>query len=249
MQTSNPAFSDNILSHFDQSRSWGTSTTLTAQGTALKGLVLLALVMLTAAWSWDQTAAGTMPQGLMVGSMIGGFVLALITTFKPTAAPWTAPIYAAVQGVFLGSLSRVIENQGYPGIAFQAVALTGGVSFVMLFTYVTGLIKVTGQLVAAVTAATGAIALVYLASWIAGMFGYPFTLIQGSGGFSIAFSVFVVGLAAFNLLLDFDQIDRWSRSGAPKSMEWYCAFGLMVTLIWLYLEIVRLLMKLQSRRD
>jgi uncharacterized YccA/Bax inhibitor family protein len=247
VQSSNPAFSDNILAHFDQSRSREVSTTMTVQGTALKAFVLLTILMLTAAWAWQETEQNVLPQGLLVGSVIGGFVLAMITTFKPTWAPWTSPVYAALEGVFLGALSRVVEMR-YPGIAIQAVALTGGVTFVMLFVYVTGLIRVTGKLVGAVTAATGAIALVYLASMVAGMFGYQFPLIHSSGGFGIAFSVFVVGLAAFNLLLDFDQIERWSRGGVPKSMEWYGAFGLMVTLVWLYLEVLRLLRKLQDRR-
>lgn len=247
MQTSNPALSDNILGHFDQYRTREASTSMTVQGTALKGFVLLTLLLLTAAWAWDQTSQDVMPQGLMIGSLIGGFVLAMITTFKPMWAAWTAPVYAAVEGVFLGSLSQVIEMR-YPGIAIQAVALTGGVTFMMLFVYVTGIIRVTGQLAAVVTAATGGIALVYLGSIIASMFGYNFTLIHGSGGFSIAFSVFVVGLAAFNLLLDFDQIERWSRGGVPKAMEWYGAFALMVTLVWLYLEVLRLLRKLQDRR-
>lgn len=248
MQTSNPAFSDNILSHFDQSRSWGSSTTLTAQGTAVKSFVLLALVMLTAAWSWDQTAAGNLSRGVLVGAMIGGFVLAMITTFKPVWAPWTAPLYASVQGIFLGALSRVTE-QFYPGIAIQAVGLTGAATFIMLFLYSTGMIRVTGRLAAGIATATGALALFYLVSMVIRMFGIQMPLIHSSGTVGIAFSVFVVGLAAFNLLLDFDQIDRWSREGAPKSMEWYCAFGLMVTLIWLYLEILRLLSKLQDRRD
>ena len=247
MQSSNPAFSDNILSHFDQSRSWGTSTTMTVPGTAAKGFVLLALLLLTAAWSWQETAQGNLSTGIMIGSMIGGAVLGLVTTFKPTWAPWTAPVYSAVQGVFLGAISRFFESR-YPGVAFQAVGLTGALTFVMLFVYVTGLIKVTGRLAAGISAAVGAVALFYFASIIARMFGFEFPLIHSSTGFGIAFSVFVVGLAAFTLLLDFDQIDRWSRGGVPKAMEWYCAFGLMVSLIWLYLEVLRLLGKLQDRR-
>jgi len=245
LQTNNPAFNDNLLAHFDQATTRG--TTMTVQGTAIKSLFLLAILMAAAAWSWTTASAGEMGQGMLIGSAIGGFVLALVTIFKPTLAPWTSPVYAALEGIFLGALSQQIDLR-YEGIAMQAVALTGGVTFLMLFVYMTGLIKVTGKLTSAIAAATGAIALVYLVSMVVQMTGHRFPFIHEASTFGIGFSVFVVGLAAFNLLLDFDFIERGSAAGLPKSMEWYGAFGLMVTLVWLYLEVLRLLQKLNSRR-
>jgi len=245
LQSSNPAFNENLLSHFDHAGI--RSTTMTVQGTALKSFVLLAILAATAAWSWNTAQNGELGQGLLLGSGILGFVVALATIFKPTLAPWTSPVYAALEGVFLGAISQQVDLR-FPGIALQAVAVTGGVTFTMLVVYGTGLIKVTGQLAGAIAAATGAIALVYLASFAISMFGGHFPYIHEAGPIGIGFSLFVVGLAAFNLLLDFDFIDRGARSGLSKSMEWYGAFGLMVTLVWLYLEVLRLLQKIQSRR-
>jgi uncharacterized YccA/Bax inhibitor family protein len=245
LQTNNPAFSETFAQNFDYAGA--RSTTMTVQGTALKALVLLAIVMTTAAFSWSESANGNMGPGLLIGSFVGGLVFFFITVFKPTAAPWTAPIYSACEGVLLGVISRYADLK-YPGIAIQAVALTGGVTFLMLFLYMTGIIKVTGQLVTGIVAATGAIALLYLVSFAMSFFGAQVPFIRSATPFGIGFSVFVVGLAAFNLLLDFDFIDRGSQAGLSKSMEWYGAFGLMVTLIWLYLEVLRLLQKLNSRR-
>jgi len=247
LQSNNPAFNDNLLAHFDHAAT--RSTSMTVQGTSIKTLVLLAIVMGTAAWSWTSASAGQLGGEVLFGAAIGGFVVALITIFKPTLAPWTAPVYAALEGVFLGALSQQIDLR-YPNtqIAMQAVALTGGVTFVMLFLYMTGLVRVTGQLATAITAATGAIALVYLVSFAMSFFGREFPYIHQAGPIGIGFSIFVVGLAAFNLLLDFDFIEKGSAAGLPKAMEWYGAFGLMVTLVWLYLEVLRLLRKLQDRR-
>ena len=246
MQTNNPAFSDNFAQNFDYA---GTrSTTMTVQGTCLKAMVLLAVVMACAAFSWVQSSENpALTSGMMIGSLVGGLVFFFMTAFKPTWAAWTAPLYSACQGVLLGVISRYAEIR-YPGIAIQAVALTGGVTFLMLFLYVTGIIKVTGQLATGIVAATGAIALLYLVSFAMSFFGAEIPFIRGNSVFGIGFSVFVVGLAAFNLLLDFDFIDRGSQAGLSKSMEWYGAFGLMVTLIWLYLEVLRLLQKVYSRR-
>ena len=245
MQSNNPAFSETFANNFDYAGA--KSTTMTVQGTALKSMVLLAILMATAAYSWVGTQNGTLPREVLFGSLIGGFVIALVTMFKPTLAAWTSPVYAALEGIFLGAISQYTDAQ-YPGIALQAIALTGGVTFLMLFVYVTGLIKVTGQLATGIMAATGAIALFYLVTMVLAMFHVEVPFVFGSSPIGIAFSVFVVGLAAFNLLLDFDFIERGSRAGLSKSMEWYGAFGLMVTLVWLYLEILRLLRKLNDRR-
>jgi len=245
LQSNNPAFSQTFAQNLDYSG--GRTATMTVQGTALKALVLLAILSATAAFSWIETEKGTMTTGFLIGSVAGGFVLALITMFKPTLAPWTSPVYAALEGIFLGALSRMTDER-YPGLAIQAVALTGGVMFLMLFVYVTGIVKVTGQLTSAIVAATGAIALLYLATIVLSMFHIQVPFIMGSSPIGIAFSLFVVGLAAFNLLLDFDFIEKGSEAGLSKSMEWYGAFALMVTLVWLYLEVLRLLRKLQDRR-
>lgn len=245
MQTSNPAFSGDIFS--DWAHQERRASVMTVQGTALKALVLLALLSATAAWSWTQSDNAQLRPALLMGSLIGGLVVFFITLFKKQWSPFTAPLYAGLEGVLLGAISSMF-NQQYPGIAIQAVSLTIGTLFVMLFIYATGLIRVTPRLTAAIVAATGAICLVYLVSIVLSMFGRQVPFIHGATPSGIAFSVFVVGLAAFNLLLDFDFIEKGARSEQPKYMEWYAAFGLMVTLIWLYLEILRLLRKLQDRR-
>jgi uncharacterized YccA/Bax inhibitor family protein len=231
------------------------STAMTVQGTVGKTFGLLAILSATAIWSWTATGQGQMQPVVLMGAGIGGFILAMLTIFRPALAPWTAPVYAAFEGVFLGMLSYLIEHsvgKGYPGIAIEAVSLTCGTLFCMLFAYTTGLIRVTDRLRAGIVAATGALCLVYMISIVLMLFGVqvPFLNMANPSTtmISIGFSVFVVGLAAFNLLLDFDFIEQSARSGAPKYMEWYGAFGLMVTLVWLYLEILRLLRKLQDRR-
>jgi uncharacterized YccA/Bax inhibitor family protein len=186
-------------------------------------------------------------QGLMLGGMIGGLVVALITIFKKTAAPVTTPLYGALEGLLLGGLSATFEAR-YPGIVIQAVALTFGTLFALLAAYKSKMIAVTENFRLGLTAATGAICLVYLVGLVLSFFGIRIPLIHESGPVGILFSLFVVGVAAFNLVLDFDFIERGAESGAPKYMEWYAAFGLIVTLVWLYLEILRLLAKLQDRR-
>jgi uncharacterized YccA/Bax inhibitor family protein len=246
LQTNNPAFSDTFSQNWSIANT--RSTTMTVQGTALKAMVLLAIVMASAAFAWMQVENESATAGLMIGSFAGGVICFFLTVFNPTRAAWTAPLYSACQGVLLGVLSRYADAK-YPGVAAQAVALTGGVTFMMLFLYVTGIIKVTGQLATGIVAATGAIVLLYLVQLVMMLCGARIPFIVGNGMFSIGFSVFVVGLAAFNLLLDFDFIDRGANQyHLSKSMEWYGAFGLMVTLIWLYLEVLRLLQKVNSRR-
>jgi uncharacterized YccA/Bax inhibitor family protein len=230
------------------------STAMTIQGTVNKSLVLLAILGATAAWSWHASASGSIAVGVLGLSALTGFVVAMVTIFKPTLAPWTAPIYAAIEGVFLGALSQVVElrygGEGgrAPGIALQAVSLTGGVLCIMLFLYATRIIKVTQQLAMAITAATGAVCLFYLITIVLSFFGVSVPFVFSASPIGIGFSLFVVGLAAFNLLLDFDFIETMAHREAPKYMEWYGAFGLMVTLVWLYIEILRLLMKLADRR-
>ena len=253
MKTGNPAFraisggaAGTIFD--DWARSDARPTTMTVAGTAVKAMVLLAIAFGCAAVAWTQMGNQSISGGLLIGGLIGGAVLAIATCFKPTWAPVTAPLYSACEGFLLGAISNML-NARYPGIAAQAIGMTFGVTFLMLFLYTSRTIRVTPKLTKGIIAATGAIMLVYLVSFVLRMFGIGVPYIHGAGWIGIGFSVFVVGLAAFNLLLDFDFIEAQSNRGAPKSMEWYGAFGLMVTLVWLYLEVLRLLAKLQSSRD
>jgi uncharacterized YccA/Bax inhibitor family protein len=230
------------------------STTMTVQGTAVKTLVLLAIVAATGTWSWQATASGDIAGGVTIISLIGGLIVAAITIFKPTLAPITAPIYAGFEGVLLGAISQVVQARygiKYPaagGIVAQAISLTGGVLFVMMFVYATRLIRVTEKLQMAIVAATSALALFYIVAIALSFFGFGTMGVFTASPIGIGFSLFVVGLAAFNLLLDFDFIEKSAQREAPKYMEWYGAFGLLVTLVWLYIEILRLLMKLADRR-
>jgi len=183
---------------------------------------------------------------MMVVGGIGGFVLALITIFKKQWAGVTSPLYALAQGALLGGISAMFELK-YHGIAIQAVMLTFGTLVAMLLVYRSGLIKVNDKFRIGVVAATGGIALFYLAQFVLGFFGITFHTVNSGSPVGIAFSLLVVGIAALNLVLDFDLIEQGARYNAPKYMEWYCAFALMVTLIWLYLEVLRLVAKLRSR--
>ena len=228
---------------------------MTLNGTVNKTGILLLLSVLTAAFAWTQSVV-TDPDGTAMvapgvtiyalAGAIGGFILAMVTVFKKTWSPVTAPLYALVEGFFLGAISAVFELK-YPGIVFQAVVLTFGTLGALLAAYRSGLIRATENFKLGVVAATGGIALVYLVSMGLRLFGKDIPLIHESGLVGIGFSLFVVVIAALNLVLDFDFIESGVEAGAPKYMEWYGAFGLMVTLVWLYIEFLRLLAKLQSR--
>ena len=220
---------------------------MTIGGTVNKTAMALAILFITATYVWGQGTAGTLPMGLVWGGFIGGFIVAIVTVFKHAWAPYTTPLYAAFEGAALGGISFLFEQQ-YPGIVSQAIFLTFGTLGALLVAYRSGIIKATENFKLGVAAATGGIFLVYLLSFIVGFFGVEVPLIHSSGTFGILFSLFVVVIAALNLVLDFDFIEEGAERGAPKYMEWYGAFGLLVTLIWLYLEILRLLAKLQSRR-
>ncbi|HEY5803535.1 MAG TPA: Bax inhibitor-1/YccA family protein [Lysobacter sp.] len=222
---------------------------MTISGTVNKtGLLLLCVITATFAWSQISfTAEGVVGAGPYVwGGAIGGLVLAMITAFKKEWSPVTAPLYALVEGFFLGAISAMF-NHLYEGIVLQAVMLTIGTLFALLFAYRSGLIRATENFKLGVVAATGGIALLYLVTMGLGMFGIKMPYIHESGLIGIGFSLFVVVIAALNLVLDFDFIETGVEQNAPKYMEWYGAFGLMVTLVWLYVEFLRLLSKLQSR--
>jgi len=184
---------------------------------------------------------------IAIGGAIFGFGFALATIFKKTWASVTAPLYALSQGLFLGAISAIFELQ-FPGIVIQAVGLTMGTLASLLVLYKTGIIKPTENFRLMIVSATMGIALLYIVSMVMNMFGSSgIGFIHSNGLFGIGFSLFVVAIAALNLVLDFDFIEQGSEQGAPKYMEWFGAFSLMVTLIWLYLEMLRLLAKLRSR--
>ena len=225
-----------------------TGDRMTINGTINKTAMLLALVVTTAIYTWgyflknQDNPAAVMP--LLWTGAIGGLVMVIVTMFKREWVNITAPIYALLEGLVIGGLSAMF-NAAYPGIVVQAVVLTFGTMAAMLLAYRSGLIKVTDKFKAGVFAATGAIFLVYIASMVMSMFGKPIGFIHDSGTIGIVFSLVVVGIAALNLVIDFDFIRQGAEQGAPKKMEWYGAFALTVTLVWLYLEILRLLSKLR----
>ncbi|HXL20829.1 MAG TPA: Bax inhibitor-1/YccA family protein [Candidatus Dormibacteraeota bacterium] len=243
-RTSNPALNEKA---FRTQAALGEA--MTVQGTVNKTGLLLLCAVATAAWTWGLAHSET-PEAVypwMLGGLVGGFVTALVTIFKKEWSALTAPIYALLEGLALGGISAIFERS-YHGIAIQAVGLTFGVLFVMLLAYKTGMIRATERFKVGVIAATGAIALLYLVQMVLGVFFHiQVPMIHQSGPIGIAFSIFVVIIAALNLVLDFDLIETGAQSGAPKYMEWYGAFAMMVTLIWLYLEILRLLSKARRR--
>ena len=247
MRTANPALNANTFTKYDQAEYAARSMTI--QGVVNRTALLLILAILSASWTWrmffnDATQAQVAPW--MIGGLIGGVVFAFITIFAKKAAAYTAPIYAILEGLFLGGLSAILEAQ-FPGIVIQAVGLTFGTLFCLLLAYTSRLIKPSENFKLGIVAATGGICMVYVASIFLRFFGLTMPLIHDTGPIGIAFSLFVVVIAALNLVLDFDFIETGVERGAPKYMEWHAAFGLMVTLVWLYIEILHLLSKLRRR--
>lgn len=226
-----------------------TGETMTVQGTVNKTGLLLLFVIVTAAWTWG-LAHSEAPDAVypwLLGGAIGGLVVGMVTAFKMGWAPILAPIYALLEGLFLGGISALFERS-YPGIAMQAVSLTFGVMVVMLLAYKFRIVQATRGFKLGVIAATGGIFLVYMANLVATLvFHAPFGILYSSSPLGIGISLFITIIAALNLILDFDMIETGVRMGAPKSMEWYGAFGLMVTLVWLYLRMLRLLSQMRRR--
>ena len=257
MRTANPVLNENT---FSQAPSYGAAGTMTIQGVVNKTAILLFILGACAYYVWqkvlqptpiltEERAIATSQQvaPFIMGGLFGGFILGMITTFARQWASITAPLYAVCEGFFLGGISAYFEIT-YPGIVGQAVLLTFGTLLSLLLAYKSGMIKVTDNFRLGIFAATGGIALFYLLTMILGFFKIQVPVVYGSSPLGIAFSFFVVVIAALNLVLDFDFIERGARTGAPKYMEWYGAFGLIVTLVWLYLEILRLLSKLMDNR-
>jgi uncharacterized YccA/Bax inhibitor family protein len=243
MRSGNPVLNDRA---FERDGGAYGPATMTLDGTVNKTFIMLVVLMAAAFVTWNRYFEGHEVFPLVIGGAIVGFVLALIIAFARRAAPVLAPIYAAAQGVFVGGLSAYYEGL-YRGITLQAVLLTIAVFVALLLAYKTRIIRATENFKLGVFAATAGIAIMYLLSFVLGFFGVTIPFLHDNGWIGIGISLFIVVIAALNLVLDFDFIESGARNGLPKYMEWYGAFGLVVTLVWLYLEILRLLAKLRSR--
>ena len=259
MRTSNPTLSSDVfISLAKENPISNKSNMMTIEGTVNKTVFFLMLTMATALFAWfgiqvtgtpNEIGGIVNPPLTMVFMLVGGFgsfLVAMFVTFKKNLAMIGGMIYCLLEGLFIGGISAFAEAY-YPGIAIQAGLLTFGTLFGLLAMYKSKMIQVTENFRMGVAAATGGICLVYLLSFGMSLFNYHIPYIHEGGIIGIGFSLFVVGIAAMNLVLDFDFIEQGTRVGSPKYMEWYAAFGLIVTLVWLYVEILRLLMKLQSR--
>jgi len=252
METSNPVLqTDTFKRPSAEARgSLRLEEMMTLQGTVIKTALLLILVVLGSAWTWNLfLKSGSNPAAVsiwLIGGAVGGLILAIVTTFKQTWAPITAPLYAACEGLFIGAISATME-QAFPGIVIQAATLTFGTLAAMLLLYESKIIQVTDTFKMIIASATGGIFIAYVITWGLSFFNIQVPFIYGNGIAGIVFSLFVIAIAAMNFVIDFDFIEKGAKQGAPKYMEWYGAFALMVTLIWLYVEFLRLLSKLRSR--
>ena len=250
-KSGNPTLSEKI---FNTSVADSQQGVMTARGAMNKFGFLFFMVIAGASFSWhlySEAKADTM-MPLMIGGAIGGFVLALVIIFKPMWAAYIAPLYGLAQGLFIGGISAIMNemfSQRYPGLVMHSVGLTLGVAVAMFLLYNFRIIRATEKFKSVVLMATVGIALFYLITWIVRLFGVQLDfLMMGNGSLlGIGISLFVVVIAALNLIIDFDMIEKGAEMGAPKYMEWYCAFGLMVTLVWLYIEMLKLLSRLGSR--
>lgn len=241
MRTGNPALSEKT---FDIVSTEGRQT-MTVQGTVNKTALALLVLFMSASWTWGSAISGGPAGALMMLGLIGGLITAIVTIFKKEWSAVMTPVYAILEGLVLGGISALFEVR-FPGIVTQAVILTFGTLLALLIAYKAG-VRPSENFKAGVIAATGGICLVYIVNLIMGIFGASIPFVHQSGFLGIGFSLFVVIIAALNLVLDFDFIEQGAAQGAPKYMEWYGAFGLLVTLVWLYMEILRLLAKIQRR--
>ena len=225
------------------------SVQMTLEGVILRSAILFPILLATAWLGWslvERTELGVRLPGWLLPAALGGLAIVILTIWKPKLSPYTAPAYAAIEGLVVGAISAMYDFE-FNGIVLQAVMLTAAVFALMLGLYTSRAIRVTDRLRKTVVVATLAVLAVYLISIVMRLFGADIPLIHDNGPVGILFSLAVVGIASFNLLLDFDLIEQGVAAGAPKWMEWYAAFGLLVTLVWLYLELLRLLAKLRSR--
>jgi len=253
-RTSNPIFGKNT---FEKAMTGSyAEEQMTIRGTMNKTFLILLFVLASAFFTWQKFFEAYSPANPLAGmgsiklymilGGLGGFVVAMIASFSPRKAGFFTPIYAIFEGMFLGGISAMFEAQ-YPGLVIRAVSLTFAVFLGMLLIYQQRIIKVTSKFRRGMIAAIFGIMLVYLVGWISALFGAPLTFLSGGGTFGLIFSLVVTGISAFSLLLDFDFIERSAQEGAPKYMEWYSVFGLLVSLVWLYINILRLLSIFSSR--
>jgi uncharacterized YccA/Bax inhibitor family protein len=240
LKSGNPALSVKTFDGLGES-----TDPMTLSGTINKAAILFAVLLIGAGWVWNLYFASHALDDVMIYlwvGTIGGFVVAMVTVFNKQVSPYTSPVYALLEGFAIGAISALYESKR-PGIALQAVGLTMGTLACMLAAYRFQIIKVTENFKMGLLAATGGVAVLYLVDMVLMFFGHPVSFIHEGGTYGILFSLVVVGIAALNLVMDFDFIAKGVAQRSPKYMEWYSAFGLIVTLIWLYLEILRLLGK------
>ena len=246
----NPVLSEQL---FRKSAQSGATGVMTVSGTATKTLLLLFMVIAGAAYSWKMYYEAINPasvNGWMMGGALVGFILSMVISFKPTTAPFLSPIYAAAEGLFLGGISAMFNNQfaeTAPNIVINSVALTLLTALIMFTVYRANIIKVNGTFMKVMTIALITILVFYFGSFLLSLFGVDTSVLHNSSPLSIGISIVIVAVAAFSLLMDYNFIEKAAAAGAPKYMEWYGAFGLIVTLVWLYLEILKLLAKFNSR--
>lgn len=246
-KSGNPTLTEKI---FSKSITATQHEVMTVGGTINKFGFLFLMTLASAAFAWHAYYQGQNMMPYMIGGAIGGLVIALIIAFKQTWAPFLAPLYGLVEGFFIGALSAIINEafiESYPGIIMQAVGLTFGTAFAMFLLYNFRIIKATEKFKSIIFTATAGIAIFYLIAMGLRFFNIDIPFLHEGGAIGIGFSLFVIAIAALNLIIDFDMIEKGAEMGAPKHMEWYCAFGLLVTIVWLYIEILRLLSKLGSR--
>ncbi len=241
-RSSNPVFNQDRFRNIANSAT--SDGVMTVNGTITKTLILFVILIAAGAFVWGKVT----PENLLtfvIGGAIGGLIFALATIFKPAWAPITAALYAVFEGMFVGAISKMYASF-YDGIVMQAVGLTMSILLVMLVLYRTGVLRATPKFRRGVIIATAGIFLFYILNWIFSMFGGGVSL-ANFGLLGIGIQLVIVGVASLNLILDFDNIERGAEQGLPKIMEWYSGFGIMVTLVWLYLELLRLIALISGR--
>jgi uncharacterized YccA/Bax inhibitor family protein len=254
-ESGNPTLSQKI---FSRSASDVSTETMTVRGAINKFGFLLLMVIAAAAYVWHQyytkialeDAQRAVSTYIMIG-VFGGLICALAITFKPTWAPYLSPAYGLLEGLFLGGISALLNDafsQNYPGLILQAVGLTFGVAIAMFLLYNFKVIRATEKFRSVIFSATMGIAVFYLLTLVLRLFHVNMPFMYDASPLGIGISLFVIAIAALNLILDFDMIERGAAMGAPKFMEWYGAFGLLVTMVWLYLEILKLLARFAGNR-
>lgn len=243
MASANPAVNEAVYRRAGLAPSAAGAMTL--PGAIAKSSLLVVILIVAGGFAWSQAEAGALGYGMLMVGLIGGAVVAMVTIFAPRVAPFTAPLYAAFEGLLLGAVSATFEA-AHSGIVLQAIGLSVAVLLILLFLYGTRVIRATENFKIGVVAATGAIFLVYLVDLVLSFFQKDIPFIHQTGWVGIGFSLLVVAIASLNLILDFDFIERGVAVGAPKYMEWYGGFSLLVTLVWMYLEILRLLAKISG---